>query len=71
MNFILKFTILILTEKLQPHHFTVTETLNSNEYMMSLPPWVKRRHIVQNLKICRRKNSYSMYVQLLSSRSVE
>ena len=49
MNFILKFTILILTEKLQPHHFTVTETLNSNEYMASLPPWVKRRHIVQNL----------------------
>jgi len=45
MNFILKFTILILTEKLQPHHFTVTETLNSDEYMTSLQLWVKRRHI--------------------------
>jgi len=45
MNFILKFNILILTEKLQPHHFTVTETLNSDEYMTSLPLWVKRRHI--------------------------
>ena len=41
MNFILKFTI--LTEKLQPHHITVTETLNSDEYMTSLPVWVKRR----------------------------
>jgi len=40
---ILKFSSSILTEKLQSHFFTVTETLNSDEYMTSLPVWVKRR----------------------------
>ena len=31
LNFILKFSTLILTEKLQSHFFTVTETLNSDK----------------------------------------
>jgi len=41
----LKFSTLVLTEKLQSHFFTVTEALNSDKYMTSLPLWVKRRHI--------------------------
>jgi len=32
-NFILKFSTLILTEKLQSHFFTVTETLDSDKYV--------------------------------------
>ena len=31
LNFILKFSTLVLTEKLQSHFFTVTETLNSEK----------------------------------------
>ena len=45
LNFILKFRTLILTEKIQSYFFTVTETLNSDKYMMSLPLWVQRRHV--------------------------
>ena len=45
LNFVLKFGTLILTEKLQSHFFTVTETLNSDKYMTSLPRWVKRCHV--------------------------
>jgi len=47
------------------HFFTVTETLNSDEYMTSLPLWVRRRHIgpaVQHVKICRSEKNF--YVQL-------
>jgi len=37
----LKFSTLISTEKLQSHFFTVTEILNSDKFMTSLPLWVK------------------------------
>jgi len=42
LNFILKFGPLILTEKLQSLFFAVTETLNSDNCMTSLPLWVKQ-----------------------------
>ena len=67
LNVILKFSILILTKRLQSNFSAVTKTLlgvrtqnqeplivakiSAHKYMTSLPMWVKRRHKIKLCKI--------------------
>ena len=72
----IQYFTLILTEKLQSHLFTVTETHNSplfpfnicfsivhslNVLQFNHKTYRRYNAAVQNLKICRRKKSYSIY----------
>jgi len=65
LNFILKFGPLILTEKLQSRSFAVTETLNGDNCMTSLPLWVKQA-CAKSENLPTQKKSYPTYTLTMS-----
>jgi len=69
----LKFSTSIWTEKLQSHFFTVTETLNSDKFMTSLPMGVKRYtyRAVQNLKSADTKKLLTIFIRPPHSRQTQ